>query len=63
VPDDDPPSRIVSLVIVILGVINALLALTSLTAQAVLRALVSRRIEWRGRVYEMCSPSETVIVH
>ncbi len=33
-----------------------------LTAQAVLRALVSRRIEWRGRVYEMRSPSETVIV-
>ena len=33
-----------------------------LTFQAVLRALVSRRIEWRGRVYEMRSPRETVIV-
>ena len=33
-----------------------------LTVQAVLRALVSRRIEWRGRIYEMRSPSETVIV-
>ena len=33
-----------------------------LTVQAVLRALVSRRIEWRGRVYEMRSPGETVIV-
>ena len=33
-----------------------------LTVQAVLRALVSRRIEWRGRVYEMRSPTETVIV-
>lgn len=33
-----------------------------LTIQAVLRALVSRRIEWRGRVYEMRSPSETIIV-
>ena len=32
------------------------------TVQAVIRALVSRRIEWRGRVYEMRSPSETVIV-
>ena len=33
-----------------------------LTIQAVLRALVSRRIEWGGRVYEMRSPTETVIV-
>lgn len=33
-----------------------------LTLQAALRALVSRRIEWRGRVYEMRSPSETVII-
>ncbi len=33
-----------------------------LTVQAVLRALVSRRIEWRGRIYEMRSPTETVIV-
>ena len=33
-----------------------------LTVQAVLRALMSRRIEWRGRVYEMRSPTETVIV-
>ncbi len=33
-----------------------------LTLQATLRALISRRIEWRGRVYEMRSPSETIIV-
>ena len=32
-----------------------------LTVQGVLRALVSRRIEWRGRVYEMRSPTETII--
>ncbi len=33
-----------------------------LTFHAVLQALVSRRIEWRGRIYEMRSPTETVIV-
>ena len=33
-----------------------------LTLQAVVRAFFSRRIEWRGRVYEMRSPHETVIV-
>jgi GT2 family glycosyltransferase len=33
-----------------------------LTVQAVFLALVSRRIEWRGRTYEMRSPSETHIV-
>ncbi len=32
------------------------------TAQAVIRALASRRIQWRGRIYEMRSPNETVIV-
>ena len=32
------------------------------TAAGVVRALVSRRIEWRGRMYEMRSPSETVIL-
>ncbi len=32
------------------------------TLLGVLRALWSRRIEWRGRVYEMRSPTETVIL-
>ena len=32
-----------------------------LTIQAVLRAIASRRIHWRGRIYEMRSPSETII--
>jgi ceramide glucosyltransferase len=42
----------------------ALLApLSSLvTAWGILRALASRRIEWRGKVYEMRSPRETVIM-
>lgn len=34
-----------------------------LTVQAVVRALLSRRIEWRGRSYIMRSPHETTIVH
>jgi cellulose synthase/poly-beta-1,6-N-acetylglucosamine synthase-like glycosyltransferase len=33
-----------------------------LTAQGVVRALVSRRVEWRGKVYEMRSPVETIVV-
>jgi cellulose synthase/poly-beta-1,6-N-acetylglucosamine synthase-like glycosyltransferase len=33
-----------------------------LTLQGVFRALASRRIEWRGRVYEMRSPTETRIL-
>ncbi len=33
-----------------------------LTILGVLRALASRRIEWRGRVYEMRSPTETRIL-
>ena len=33
-----------------------------LTLQACARAIVSRRIEWRGRVYDMRSPNVTVIV-
>jgi cellulose synthase/poly-beta-1,6-N-acetylglucosamine synthase-like glycosyltransferase len=33
-----------------------------LTLLGVLRAMVSRRIEWRGKVYEMRSPTETRIV-
>jgi cellulose synthase/poly-beta-1,6-N-acetylglucosamine synthase-like glycosyltransferase len=33
-----------------------------LTLAGVLRAIASRRIEWRGRVYEMLSPTETRIV-
>ena len=33
-----------------------------LTLLGVLRALWSRRIEWRGRVYEMRSPTETMIL-
>ena len=33
-----------------------------LTAQGVVRALVSRRIEWRGIRYEMRSPNETVVL-
>lgn len=33
-----------------------------LTALCSLRALLSRRIEWRGRVYEMVSPSQTRVV-
>jgi hypothetical protein len=32
------------------------------TLLGVLRALWSRRIEWRGKVYEMRSPSETMIL-
>jgi cellulose synthase/poly-beta-1,6-N-acetylglucosamine synthase-like glycosyltransferase len=32
------------------------------TAYGILRALASRRIEWRGRRYEMRSPSETVVL-
>ena len=32
------------------------------TASGVLRSLMSRRIEWRGKVYEMRSPRETVIL-
>ncbi|MGH9337195.1 MAG: glycosyltransferase, partial [Vicinamibacteria bacterium] len=33
-----------------------------LTMQGVLRALSSRRVEWRGKIYEMRSASETVIL-
>lgn len=42
----------------------ALLApLTSfLTLASSLRALISRRIEWRGKIYEMRSPNETIIL-
>jgi cellulose synthase/poly-beta-1,6-N-acetylglucosamine synthase-like glycosyltransferase len=32
------------------------------TAHGILRALASRRIEWRGTRYEMRSPSETVVL-
>ena len=32
-----------------------------LTVQAAVRAFLSRRITWRGRVYEMRSPTETII--
>jgi cellulose synthase/poly-beta-1,6-N-acetylglucosamine synthase-like glycosyltransferase len=32
------------------------------TLQGVVRALASRRVTWRGRVYEMRSPAETVII-
>ncbi len=32
-----------------------------LTVQAAVRALASRRITWRGRIYEMRSPTETII--
>jgi hypothetical protein len=32
------------------------------TMQGVVRALLSRRIAWRGKIYEMRSPSETVIL-
>jgi cellulose synthase/poly-beta-1,6-N-acetylglucosamine synthase-like glycosyltransferase len=33
-----------------------------LTVQGVFRALFSRRVEWRGKVYEMRSPAETIIL-
>jgi cellulose synthase/poly-beta-1,6-N-acetylglucosamine synthase-like glycosyltransferase len=33
-----------------------------LTVQGVLRAIASRRVTWRGKVYEMTSPEETSIV-
>jgi cellulose synthase/poly-beta-1,6-N-acetylglucosamine synthase-like glycosyltransferase len=33
-----------------------------LTVQGVLRALASRRLEWRGKTYEMISPAETAIL-
>jgi cellulose synthase/poly-beta-1,6-N-acetylglucosamine synthase-like glycosyltransferase len=33
-----------------------------LTVQGVVRALASRRVEWRGKVYEMISPRETSIL-
>jgi hypothetical protein len=32
------------------------------TFYGVTRALLSRRIEWRGTLYEMRSPNETVVL-
>jgi hypothetical protein len=34
-----------------------------LTAYGFVRSLLSRRIEWRGRIYEMRSPQDTILVH
>ena len=58
-----PPARAVSLGQKIrMGLRDDVSLASLLTFHAVLRALVSRRIEWRGRIYEMRSPTETVIV-
>jgi len=37
-------------------------AVSALTVSGVLTALVSRRVAWRGKTYEMRSPTETIIV-
>lgn len=34
-----------------------------LTAYGFIRSALSRRIEWRGKIYEMRSPSETILLH
>ena len=34
-----------------------------LTAYGFIRSILSQRIEWRGRIYEMHSPNDTVLIH